>query len=180
MRSRLVIPAALLVTAAYVGTRRGARPIAPLRVVPPPPVDPARRAQAEAEAADARALAAAEAAPALEEPSEPEPEPEPEPGPALARAELRIAADGRFSLGGWALQAGHMALCGVTFDARADTPPSPAAISLEVEASSNVADGGLVVLGDAGFAPDAEGFTLMLAAAGPGGFAASGRYALLG
>lgn len=163
MRSRLVIPAALLVTAAYVGTRRGARSGAPLRAVPPPPpVDPLRRAQAEAEAADARAIAAAEAA------------------PALAWTEPTIAADGRFSLGGFALQPGHITLCGVTFDERAEGPVAAGAIRLEIEAASNVADGGLVVLGDPGFAPDGEGFTLMLAAAGPGGFAASGRYALLG
>ncbi len=44
------------------------------------------------------------------------------------------------------------------------------------EATTNVATGGLVVLGDAGFAPDAEGFTILIAAEGPGSFAASGRY----
>ena len=38
---------------------------------------------------------------------------------------------------------------------------------------------GLVVLCDAGFAPDAEGFTLLVAASGPGPFAASGRYELI-
>ena len=32
----------------------------------------------------------------------------------------------------------------------------------------NVTASGLVVLGDAGFAPDAEGFTLLVAAAAPG------------
>lgn len=206
MRSRLVIPAALLVTAAYLNTRRGAHPIAPLRAVPAaPPVDPTRRARAEAEAADATALATAEAAPALapfpaygagvdleSECEEPEPEPparaavdEPPPvsewtatvAPGLVA--VRIAAAGRFSLGGWASQAGHMALCGITFAERADAPVDRAAIRLVVEAGTNVADGGLVVLDDPGFAPDVEGFTLLLAAAGPGGFAASGRYELV-
>ena len=51
-------------------------------------------------------------------------------------------------------------------------------ITLITDAANNVADGGLIVLGDAGFAPDAEGFTLLLAAAGPGTFAAAGRYEL--
>ena len=38
--------------------------------------------------------------------------------------------------------------------------------------------GTLIVLGDSGFAPDEEGFTILLAAEGPGTFAAAGYYEL--
>jgi hypothetical protein len=44
---------------------------------------------------------------------------------------------------------------------------------------SNVAGGGVVVLSDAGFAPDEDGFTVLVAAEGPGSFAASGRYEVI-
>lgn len=97
-----------------------------------------------------------------------------------AGIEVVIDESGRFSLGGWAAQAGHMALCGVTFRDRRDGPVAAAAIRLVPDAAVNVADEGLVVLGDPGFAPDAEGFTLLVAAAGPGAFAASGRYEVVG
>ena len=103
-----------------------------------------------------------------------EPEPEAAPEPA-AQAEL-VVESGRFSLGGWAAQSGHMALCGVTFRDRRGAPVNASAIRLVPEATTNVGEGGLVVLADAGFAPDAEGFTLLLAAVGPGSFAASGRF----
>ncbi len=93
-----------------------------------------------------------------------------------AGVEVLIDESGRFSLGGWAAQAGHMALCGVTFRDRRAAPVDAAAIRLVPDGTVNVADGGLVVLGDAGFAPDVEGFTLLVAAAGPGAFAATGRY----
>ncbi len=116
-------------------------------------------------------VAEAEIAPAPEPAIDPEPVAEAEP-----EAELVVDEDGRFSLGGWAAQAGHMAFCGVTFRDRRGAPVAASAIRLVPEATANVADGGLVVLADPGFAPDAEGFTLLVAAAGPGSFAASGRY----
>jgi hypothetical protein len=113
--------------------------------------------------------------------SEPEPVAEPEQVAELepvAEPVVEILMDerGRFSLGGWAAQEGHMALCGVTFRHRRDGLVDPASIRLTVDAASNVADGGLVVLADTGFAPDLEGFTILLAASGPGSFAAAGRY----
>ncbi|MGD9571025.1 MAG: hypothetical protein AB7V62_03965 [Thermoleophilia bacterium] len=123
------------------------------------------------------APAPAAAAPAPEPVAVPEPEPEPiavpVPDPV---AEVSIDEEGRFSLGGWAAQAGDMALCGVTFRARCEHPPAEGDIRLVPDAVANVADGGLLVLGDAGFAPDSEGFTLVVAAAGPGAFAATGRW----
>lgn len=99
--------------------------------------------------------------------------------PAPPVAEVRIDEHGRFSLGGWAAQPGHMALCGVTFRDRHDRLVSAADVRLVPDALANVADGGLVVLGDPGFAPDGEGFTLVVSAAGPGAFAAAGRYELV-
>ncbi len=101
------------------------------------------------------------------------PVPETVPAPVV---EVRVDEDGRFSLGGWAAQAGDMALCGVTFRERLDHPVAEGDIRLVPDAEANVAEGGLLVLGDAGFAPDAEGFTLVVAAAGPGAFAATGRW----
>lgn len=215
LRTRLVIPAAILMTAAYVKGRLDAAPLAPrpqpALVVVPAPVDPARRA--EAEAADAMAIAEAQIAASgtlVEREAEPEVEeswllsewmtaPAPAADGAAAPApgsasetppaatepadeptvELVIEADGRFCLGGWSAQAGHMALCGVTFRDRRGGPLSADRIRLVPDASTNVAEGGLVVLSDAGFAPDAEGFTILLAAAGPGAFAAAGRYEVL-
>lgn len=90
--------------------------------------------------------------------------------------EVRVDETGRFSLGGYATQAGHIALAGITFRERRSGIVAPDAVALVTEAASNVATGGLVVLGDHGFAPDAEGFTILLAAEGPGTFAAAGYY----
>ncbi|MBJ7456641.1 MAG: hypothetical protein JHC74_11335, partial [Thermoleophilia bacterium] len=104
--------------------------------------------------------------------------PDPEP-PAEPAIEMRIDESGRFSLGGWAAQPGSISLCGVTFRDRRDAPVDPSSIRLIPDAVSNVGDGGLVVLADPGFAPDQDGFTLLLAAEGPGSFAASGRYEVL-
>jgi hypothetical protein len=99
--------------------------------------------------------------------------------PAPRPAVVDIDESGRFSLGGWAAQAGHMTLCGVTFRDRRGGTVDPASIRLLPEAETNVAEGGLIVLADEGFAPDAEGFTILLAAGGPGSFAAAGRYEIV-
>lgn len=107
--------------------------------------------------------------------TEPVVEPEAEPAPA-AGSQIVIDESGRFSLGGWAAQPGHMVLTGVTFRDRRDRPVDPSAIRLRTDALSNVGEGGLVVLTDSGFAPDREGFTILLAAEGPGSFAAAGVY----
>lgn len=124
--------------------------------------------------------APAEPAPAAELEPEFRPEPDLHPAPGAApEVEVRIDETGRFSLGGWAAQPGHMVLCGVTFRDRRDRPVDPAAIRLSTDAVTNVGDGGLVVLSDAGFAPDREGFTVLLAAQAAGSFAAAGRYELV-
>ena len=96
-----------------------------------------------------------------------------------AGAAERVEASGRFAIGGWAAQAGHMAICGVTFPARLAEAVEAGRVRLVPEVLQNVGADGLVVPADGGFAPDAEGFTLLVAAAGPGPFAASGRYELI-
>ncbi|MGE0026557.1 MAG: hypothetical protein AB7O78_18370 [Thermoleophilia bacterium] len=256
MRTRLVIPAAILVAVAYVKGRQDAQPAAtapgaatPAPTVPGPSDASILRAQAEAadafefgldEPAEAD-LAAAEAAAALAEPPVAEPdvfaeflldaveepvdvdEPVAEEEPAVAPAPVwvpdfdaiavpeaapsvftprppawepdpvalsewfgtpagaapQIEVSGRFSLGGVAVQAGHMALCGVTFPSRIADEVHAGRIRLVPEALQNVSADGLVVLGDEGFAPDGDGFTLVVAAVAPGAFAVSGRYELI-
>ena len=254
MRSRLVIPAALLVSIAYVKGRWDAaaltpRPAPRLMLQAPPTPEMLR---AEAEAVDAMVIAQAQSAattveappervdtaldlsamsewattpgagaparieeeegnPALDEwiasvvamtapppaaIADPEPrapdewdtqvaswsvpqEPLPAPVAPPAPVEVRIDESGRFSLGGWAAQAGDVALSGVTFRDRRGEAVEAGAIRLVLDADTNVADGGLVVLSDSGFAPDREGFTILVAAAAAGSFAAAGRYEVL-
>jgi hypothetical protein len=84
--------------------------------------------------------------------------------------------EGRFALGGHAAGAGHSVVTAVTFRRRLPSPPSADQIALEIDASENVSDGGLVILADPGFAPDRDGFTLLLAAKDPGPFSAAGSY----
>jgi hypothetical protein len=235
LRSRLVIPAALLVAAAYVKGRQDAQLFAPTpapEAVPDPSPDSLLRAQAEAADAWEMGLAEAEAAAALAEPAvveqetalEEEPVAEEEPtagapapaplsipdvetpplpeaapsvstarGPAWepdptalsewlahpAGAPARIDVSGRFTLGGWASQAGHMELAGVTFPSRLAEAVDAGRVRLVPDVLQNVAGAGVTVLADGGFAPDAEGFTLLVAAAGPGAFAAAGRWELI-
>ena len=220
MRSRFVIPAAILVAAAYLKGRQDAQLFAPAAEQAPAPE---RIERAEAEAADAwevgleepdeATVAAAEAAAALavappppaaspgwipdfddvlvpeSAPSVLTPRPGPvwEPDPVAlsewfahpAGAAAPVEASGRFAIGGWAAQAGHMALCGVTFPARLAEAVEAGRVRLVPDVLKNVGADGLVVPDDAGFAPDSEGFTLLVAAAGPGPFAASGRYELI-
>ncbi len=254
MRSRLLVPAVLLVTAAYVKGRRDGRHETPPAfeaarspLEPAPLTDQARIAQALAadavELAEAQAAAAgvlyAEPEPLLEDlldpddddvaiqdllilnewvtapaalrngrapesdaldlaisaewatslaPAVPRPAlvadatpiliPDDGSAPVAVEVEVRVDETGRFSLGGFATQAGHIALCGITFQERRSGLLTPDSITLVTEAANNVAEGGLVVLGDGGFAPDAEGFTILLCAEGPGTFAAAGRYEL--
>jgi hypothetical protein len=229
LRSRLVIPAALLIGAAYLKGRWDACPAptaAPAAGVaggppgepetaatlapPTPPTPPAPPAPAPA--AQAPAAPAADAGLDLAGIAEWSARPAPardgaRPVPASGDRDLDRLAEwigapaaapvaapavqefsvppavretGRFSLGGWASAGGHLAVSGVTFRDRLGEPVDAGAVRLVIEAGDNVAHGGLVVLADAGFAPDEEGFTLMLAAAGPGAFAAAGRYEVLG
>lgn len=90
-----------------------------------------------------------------------------------------VLDSGPFAFGGWAPQSGSTSLMGVTFARRLEAAPAAARIRLEIRRTQNVPDGGLAVLSDAGFAPDHEGFTLMLAAESAGSFLASGRWELL-
>jgi len=83
---------------------------------------------------------------------------------------------GRFAMRGWAAAAGHAVVCGVTFRRRLAHDVAPGEIQIEVDATDNVSEGGLLILRDGGFAPSREGFALMLAAAGAGPFSAAGSY----
>lgn len=87
--------------------------------------------------------------------------------------------EGRFALGGWAASAGHSVVSAVTFRKRLPTPAAADRIVLDIDAADNVPEGGLVVLSDPGFAPDRDGFTILLAAADPGPFSAAGSYRVL-
>ena len=87
--------------------------------------------------------------------------------------------EGRFALGGWAASAGHSVVSAVTFRRRLPNDVGTDQIVLEIDASENVLDGGLLVLSDPGFAPDRDGFTLLLEAAEPGSFSAAGSYRVL-
>ncbi|MDX6555070.1 MAG: hypothetical protein QOD86_1265 [Miltoncostaeaceae bacterium] len=187
MRSRYVISAAVLVAAACIGRRREA-PAAPhagpTRVpedaLVPQPAPPAPVAAVE-EPVVAPPATVEEPVAVVEEPAPVEPvvaveaiaeEP-------VAVEEPVVAESGSFALGGRALAPGHAVLSGITFAARHDGPIPAELLRLRVERALNVPDGGLVVLSDAGFAPDAHGFTIALAAASAGRFAASGTYEVL-
>jgi hypothetical protein len=191
------VPVAVEELAATVAPPRPAPPASPAGwEVPEFPFAAARpaatRARSEARGPDLAALAEWSAAPAparVAEAAEAPPREAESPDPAVAAewtspvavpaAPVAVVTEGRFSLGGWATQAGHMALCGITFRDRHEHGPAAEQIRLIPDGIANVADGGVVVLGDRGFAPDAEGFTLLVCAAGPGAFAASGRYEVL-
>jgi hypothetical protein len=100
--------------------------------------------------------------------------------PPEATGDERIVREpvtsGRFSLRGWAAAAGHAVVSGVTFRRRLAEDIRADQIEIEVDATENVPQSGLLVLRDGGFAPSREGFALMLAAAGPGAFSAAGSY----
>jgi hypothetical protein len=87
--------------------------------------------------------------------------------------------EGRFALGGWAASSGHSMVSAVTFRKRLPEDVPPERIVLDIDAADNVPEGGLIVLADPGFAPDRDGFTLLLAAAEPGPFSAAGSYRVL-
>lgn len=95
---------------------------------------------------------------------------------------------GRFALGGYALQPGHQVVSGVTFRDGVVPPPThwvigpavgqvaPGTLVLHVGGCLNCRPEDLAVLTDPGFAPTTDGFSLRLAAAATGPFAASGTY----
>jgi len=83
---------------------------------------------------------------------------------------------GRFAMRGWAGAAGHAVVSGVTFRRRLPHDIEAGQIEIQIDATDNVPEGGVLILRDGGFAPSREGFALMLAAAGPGPFSAAGSY----
>ena len=87
-----------------------------------------------------------------------------------------VLDEGRFALGGWAASAGHSMVSAVTFRHRLTEDVTADQIVLQIDVADNIPDDGLIVLADPGFAPDHEGFTLLLAAAYPGPFSAAGSY----
>lgn len=114
-----------------------------------------------------------EGIPALAEAPAPEPVEEPVPdGPVLD--------EGRFAIGGWAAAPGHSVVSAVTYHHRLPVVVPAERVLLTVDGAENVPERGLVVLADPGFAPDREGFTLLLAAADPGPFSATGSYRVIG
>jgi hypothetical protein len=141
--------------------------------VPPPPE---AAAPAAAPAMEPEAQQHPEPAPVPPPPPAPVPEPPPAAEPVRQAADPSVLEEGRFSLGGWAAAPGHSVVAGVTFRRRLPYAVAAAAVELMVEAADNVAAHGLVVLADPGFAPDREGFTLLLAAASEGPFSAAGTY----
>lgn len=100
-------------------------------------------------------------------------------GPDISTPAAASIEEGRFALGGWAAAPGHSVVSAVTFRRRLPVHAGADRIVLEIDASDNVPEGGLVVLSDPGFAPDRDGFTLLLAAADPGPFSAAGSYRVL-
>jgi hypothetical protein len=97
---------------------------------------------------------------------------------------------GRFALGGYALQAGHQVVSGVTFRDGVVPPPThwvigpvmgavaPGTLVLEVDGCLSCSPGDVEVLMDHGFAPTPEGFSLRLTAGATGPFAASGTFVI--
>lgn len=184
-RARAVAPEPRIVVGEPPATPEASPPVAARPAVPAEPgialaAVPERSAE-PAPAASAPVGPPRPADPALSEWAAPVAPMAPAVAPVAAAPEVEVEIDetGRFSVGGWAAQAGHMALTGVTFRDRRDAPVEAGAIRLIPDALSNVADAGVVVLEDARFAPCAEGFTLLVAAAGPGTFAVTGRYEVL-
>jgi hypothetical protein len=158
MRMRVVVPAALVVAGvAYLAAKAAeeGRPPVPVPDPPTPPAAVAPRvavvAREPVEAAVALTTRAPIVPPAIEE--------------------------GPFALAGWAEATGETVVAGVTF-----LTPRPdhlrGRVELVVDARQNAAPDGPAVMDDPGFAPDAEGFALVLRSAGPGPFSARGRYRL--
>ncbi len=106
--------------------------------------------------------------------------------PAAAQAAVEpvpegpVLDEGRFAIGGWAAAPGHSVVSAVTYHQRLPIVVPAERVVLTVDAAENVPERGLVVLADPGFAPDREGFTLLLAAADPGPFSAAGSYRVIG
>lgn len=166
-------------------------PVAPEPTITrPDPIDwPVATASREAPPTEAPTFEAPEPestepvdVPAAETPVEAAPVSVPAEEPAGIRvrppdmASTSAVDEGRFALGGWAAASGHSVVSAVTFRRRLPQGVTAQQIELTIDASENVPEGGLLVLADPGFAPDREGFTLLLTAAEPGSFSAAGSY----
>ena len=99
--------------------------------------------------------------------------------PPQTTTDSAVLDEGRFALGGWAASAGHSMVSAVTFRQRLTNAVTADQIVLDIDVADNIPDDGLIVLADPGFAPDNEGFTLLLAAAYPGPFSAAGSYRVM-
>lgn len=99
---------------------------------------------------------------------------------AVVVPEGPVLDEGTFSIGGWAAAPGHSVVSAVTYHQRLPMAVDAGRIVLQIESAENIPDDGLVVLSDPGFAPDREGFTLLLGAAAPGPFSAAGTYRAVG
>lgn len=99
--------------------------------------------------------------------------------PAVADEPVAPLDEGRFALGGWAAAPGHSVVSAITFRRRLRANVPPDRIVLDVDAAENVADGGVEIMTDPGFAPDRDGCTLRLTAADAGEFSAAGTYRVL-
>ena len=87
-----------------------------------------------------------------------------------------VMASGEFTISGTSHGPGQGTITAVTYRRPLDDAASSSDIRLEVNHAVNVAPQGLFVLGDEGFAPNGDGFVLMLLAAESGAFSARGTY----
>lgn len=87
-----------------------------------------------------------------------------------------VAATGEFSIAGTAYGPGQGTITAVTYRHPLDVAVPGEGIELHVADAVNVAVGGLFVMDDEGFAPDVDGFVLMLLPQDAGAFSARGTY----
>ena len=188
MRIRLIIAAAIAGAATYAALLRDdrVRTSAPSAAadVDPDLLHPVAPAPSPAPAAVEMATTV------VAEVAQPEPAPEsldisdvdraPQTPTQTSSDGTRVLDEGRFAIGGWAAAPGHSVVSAVTYRRQLATAAPAEQVMLTVESAENVPPDGLIVLVDPGFAPDREGFTLLLAAADPGPFSAAGTYRILG
>lgn len=113
-------------------------------------------------------------------------------GAEVAPSPLEGCRRGRFALSGNAVMKGQQVVAGVTYRASIDPPPTrwiygPApegteagTLVLTVEGCINCTERDVTVLMEPGFAPTRDGFSVRLTAPGPGYFAASGHFDIVG
>ena len=94
--------------------------------------------------------------------------------------DARVLQTGEFAIASTALVPGQGTITAVTFRTPIQDPVTAGDIELVLDEVVNVAPNGLHVLDSEGFAPNAEGFVLMLLAADAGDFSAHGSYQVRG